>query len=132
MSDSADILPSVGVFWRLEDGCGGHRLLTSSVPITEAVSYGDCLTFPTSHYDIWEGWREMAESQRAHARILETVTWREYDEVPRGRVVYHCPDSTFWLYADRRLQGSETVVEVRSRFGLKDCRVQIRSDAHYR
>jgi hypothetical protein len=32
------------------------------------------------------------------------IAWTEYDDWPRGRVVYQKPTQLFVLYADRRLQ----------------------------
>lgn len=117
--------PCVGVFWgEPMDQHGGFRLLRATTPLETAERYGECLTFALGHAEVWTNWRR----QRLSAFILAN----EYDEVPRGRVVYHEPTKAFWIYADRRLRGAAFISDVLLEFGLESQAVDLRSDFHYR
>jgi hypothetical protein len=75
----------VGIFWLV-----GDHLIIDASPLSEAEPYGDSLTHRNSHIDYW------TERQR-----LRTVPRDvEYEEHPRGRVVYYVKTKRFALYAD--------------------------------
>ena len=63
------------------------------------------------------------------ARIAPT----EYDQWPRGRIVYETPTRHFVIYADRRLQKPDIIDALKTAFGLTESKliVRIRSDSHY-
>ena len=67
-------IPEVGVFWI--DNAG--LMFAESVSLREAEDYGDFKIFEGSHIDVWE------------KAIRAVSKWRglEYEDVPRGRVVY--------------------------------------------
>jgi hypothetical protein len=56
----------------------------------------------------------------------------EYDDWPRGRIVYETLATRFVLYADRRLQTPEVIDALKTVFGLIKVEVIVRSDLHYR
>jgi hypothetical protein len=56
----------------------------------------------------------------------------EYDQWPRGRIVYETPARRFVLYADRRLQKPGIIDALKAAFGLNQAEVIVRSDDHYR
>ena len=124
--------PSVGIFWRVSADAGGSCLIADSVPLQKAEAYGDCLTYPGSHYDVWERCRRRGQAKSSGHDIPRSVIENEYETFPRGRIVFHQPSQTFWIYADRRIQKWETLEEIRARFGLLEARCETRSDAHYR
>jgi hypothetical protein len=78
----------LGIFW-LVDG----KLLIDSAPLSECEQYGDHLNYPGSHIDVWEQW----------LRIGKVPAPSEYEEFPRGRVIYSTRTSTrtFTILADR-------------------------------
>lgn len=124
--------PSVGIFWRASNDDGGFRLLTDSAPLQDAEPYGDCLTHPRGHHEVWERWRSSRTVKAGSLAIPRWVVENEYETFPRGRIVFHRPSETFWIYADRRLQRPEIIAEIRAAFDLEDVRSEVRSDAHYR
>jgi len=69
-----DPMPEVGLFWMSRDGKLFHKC---SVGLREAHDYGAVKMFDVSHHEVW------GDAVREHP------AWRgkEYDEVPRGRVV---------------------------------------------
>jgi hypothetical protein len=61
-------------------------------------------------------------------RIVST----EYDEWPRGRIVYETMSQRFVIFADRRLQAPDTIDAIKTAFGLGEATVIVKSDLHYR
>jgi len=119
--------PAVGIFWRVED-----TLVIDRSTLDAAEPYGDCLTHAAGHYDRWEEWRALSRVQRTSAGYPERIASSEYDQWPRGRIVYEKLDRRFVLYADRRLQQPEIVDVLIATFGLRDAEVVVKSDSHYR
>lgn len=117
--------PCVGVFWGVCSADGEFRPLIEHVPLSDAEPYGECLTFAPGHSDVWRRLRRMGA-------LPSAICGFGYDEVPRGRVVYHEPSRTFWIYADRRLQGAAFVAQIMRAFGLVGRAAELRSDSHYR
>lgn len=60
------------------------------------------------------------------------VRRHEYDDVPRGRVVYQTDERVFWIYADRTLLNLAAISEVKALFGLEGIDCILRTDPHYR
>ena len=93
--------PRVGIFWLLGNG----SLLVDSTPLAEAEPYGECLTHPRSHIDQW------AEFQRNAIVPRDT----EYEEMPRGRVVYDATTEAvydLWRSLHFAQQGNNTETHV--------------------
>ncbi|RVU14215.1 hypothetical protein EOE48_24220 [Methylobacterium oryzihabitans] len=125
------IEPSVGIFWGVPDG-GRTVLVTDHTPLTEAEVYGDCLTHPRGHHEVWEAWRKLGATALRRCGLPPAIVSHEYEAFPRGRVVYMREPALFTLYADRRLQRPETIADILQLFGLNGQTHTVRSDAHYR
>jgi hypothetical protein len=123
--------PSVGIFWRVPDG-GQTVLIMDRTTLAEAESYGDCLTHPRGHHEVWEAWRRLGATALRRGGLPPAITQYEYEALPRGRVVYMRGPALFTLYADRRLQRPETIAELVQLFGLFGERHVVLSDADYR
>ena len=75
------------------------------------------LTCPHGHYEVWEQWQETARSDRSGLDSL--IATDEYEEWPRGRIVYSSPHDRFVLYADAQiLRRPDLLATIRERFGL--------------
>jgi hypothetical protein len=121
------IQPSLGIFWRV----AGVLVIDRST-LEEGEPYGDCLTHAAGHYERWENWQALgAEGLRAIG-FPDRIASTEYDEWPRGRIVYETPAKRFVLYADRRLQEADTIDALKTAFGLLEADVVMMSDSHYR
>jgi len=107
----------VGIFWLLNG-----KLLIDSTPLDEAERYGDFLTHPRGHAEVWEDY------QRNGTVFPET----EYEEPPRGRVMYSTKTRLFTLLADRCiLKRMALVTQIKEEMHLpKD--TKIGGDSHYR
>ncbi len=110
-------VPEVGIFWLYQ-----QKLLKSAVPLADGMEYGEFINGPTGHYEYWG---------KASNRIPE-VRDREYDQVPRGRVVYSMKEKTFYVYASKKTIGSSALKDrIASAFRLADETIAFRSDEHY-
>ncbi len=124
---SAARTPSVGIFWRVSG-----QLVADCSALNEAEQYGDCITHAAGHYERWQEWQALGAARLAARGYPGQIISTEYDEWPRGRVVYETPHNRFILYADRRLQHPEIVGAIKKAFGLGDVETVVRSDSHYR
>jgi hypothetical protein len=79
-------VPNVGIFWVL-----GKRILIDGTPITDAESYSDFKIHDRGHDKVWEGYQKAAV-------VSEDL---EYEDVPRGRVMYNTKTGQYLLLADR-------------------------------
>jgi hypothetical protein len=107
----------VGIFWLLNG-----KPLIDSTPLSKAEHYGDSLGHPTGHLDHW------TLLQRTGAVPPEV----EYEEFPRGRVMYHPASEEFTILADRCiLDREELIAQIKDALHLpKNTRLD--TDPHYR
>ena len=54
----------------------------------------------------------MSASKLKLTGLPAVVSGSEYEEFPRGRVVYNVPGTLFTIYADRRLQGPPIIAAI--------------------
>jgi hypothetical protein len=107
-------------------------LVTDSVPLAEAEPYGDCLTHPRGHYEMWDRWRRAGTAWLRVKGLPTAICQTEYEEHPRGRIVYERSADLFVIYADRRLQTAEVMRLIVEAFRLTGEQFVVRSDDHYR
>jgi hypothetical protein len=119
--------PTVGIFWRVN----GVLVIDRST-LDAAEPYGDCITHAAGHYERWQEWQALGIAGLVATGYPNSILSSEYDQWPRGRIVYETPTRRFVLYADRRLQKPDIINALKAAFGLKQARVIVRSDAHYR
>jgi hypothetical protein len=123
----------VGIFWAVQEKGSAAVILDHRCPISEAEPYGDMLTCPHGHYEAWEQWRKNARNDRSGLAFL--IATDEYEEWPRGRIVYSSPHDHFVLYADAQiLSRPDLLTIIHEKFGLPADRTQItqtKRDSHY-
>jgi len=109
---------TVGIFWVV-----GTRLILDSSPLNEAEPYCDNLTYRKSHIDRW------TELQQVGVAPLDV----EYEEPPRGRVVFNMKTHRFTLYADRCILEKKAMLSrIVKTMGLPVGEIDIVTDCHYR
>jgi len=118
----------VGIFWMVLAG-GLPHLLAASCPVSEAEPYGDCQTFGPGHYDIWSGWRR---SRTLEGKFRAVAVAYEYEDWPRGRVVFDRAQNRFVLYTDRKLMRPDILSRIAARFLIPLAMTIVAADAHYR
>ena len=110
--------PMVGIFWHFND-C----LITDCTPLSEAEPYGECLTHPRGHLDWW------TKLQRNREVPIDV----EYEEPPRGRVIFDRRRERFLLLADACiLRRSDLVYKIMAALHLPPEKTDLDRDAHYR
>ena len=110
--------PHVGIFWVVES-----RLVIDSTPLSQAEPYGDHLTHARGHVEVWEHY------QRAGVVPIDM----EYEESPRGRVIYHTKTRRFTFLADPCILKDEGVVrKIMAGMNLPSKNTDKRTDSHYR
>jgi hypothetical protein len=119
--------PSLGIFWRV----AGVLVIDSSI-LDEGEPYGDCITHAAGHYERWEDWRALGAERLRASGFPDRIASSEYDEWPRGRIVYETLAQRFVLYADRRLQTPSLIDALKTAFGLHEADGIVMSDPHYR
>ena len=129
---SAADAPCVGIVWGLHDGAGPLALALDRTPLAEAEAYGDFLTHPRGHHEVWEAWRRLGPAGLARRGLPVPIAWHEYEYFPRGRVVFDVGTGRFTLRADPRLRAPDVLPRVLRAFGLDPARCDSRSDPHYR
>ena len=123
---------SVGIFWGIPNPDHSWSILIDKSSLADAEPYGDFLTHPRGHYDVWSNWQTLNAAALAKDDIPQAVTHHEYEEFPRGRIVYHVKTRHFIIYADRRLQRTEVLSDITNLFAIAPGTFVVRSDAHYR
>ncbi len=109
--------PHVGIFWLV-----GEKLLFDTTPLSRAEEYGECRIHSGNHVSVWERFR--------FARTVPQEM--EYEEPPRGRVVFNAKKSEFSLLADRCiLRWKDLVTTIRRQMHLPK-NTTVDTDSHYR
>lgn len=108
--------PKVGIFWVFR-----RRLLMAACPVEDGVECSGAIDSRHDHVDYWK------VLQRRHPELRAL----EYEQVPRGRVVFFQSDQRFCVYLDERLRTPALQQRVRKAFDLPASRTRFESDPHY-
>lgn len=120
----------VGIFWLVGGVDGQVGLLRQTVSLKEAEDYGDCLTFGEGHYETWLAWQSgLLRCDAVTPALLRAIAEAEYEEWPRGRIVYERTPDRFLIYGDRQAFPYRSRIE--ASFGLASARTEMRTDPHY-
>lgn len=122
--------PLVGIFWSINVAGRETALLLHAVPLGDAEEYGDFLNYG-GHYEYWDRLAQLGAGELRRRGLPTAPAWSEYEEWPRGRVVFHRPTQRFILYADRKLQKATVVNDIAKAFHLANGAFEVRSDRHY-
>jgi len=110
--------PKVGIFWLV-----GGKLMVDVTPTSHAETYGECLGHAKGHFEYW--------TELQHAGVISQNT--EYEDPPRGRVVFNVRTRKYILYADKCIRKKSKVVrKILRDFGLPEDGTILSSDEHYR
>jgi hypothetical protein len=78
--------PAVGIFWLVS----GILVIDRST-LDKAETYGECLTHAGCHYERWQEWQALGGTSLVSNGYPVAIASTEYDEWPRGRIVYETP-----------------------------------------
>ena len=121
----------LGPFWVVEDR-GSAALIAHAVPLEQATPYGDMLTVDTGHFEYWSELARRGAYPLREAGIPTAPVWSEYEEWPRGRVLYDLTAQRFVIRADRQLHRPAFVRLIADRFRIALAGTVILPDDHYR
>jgi hypothetical protein len=121
----------VGPFWVVEHR-GRAVLIAHAVPLAQAVPYGDMLTVEMGHFEFWSELAQRGTRTLSAAGLPTAPVWSEYEEWPRGRVLYDCLARAFVMRADRQLLGTAFRRLIAAGFDIPLVGTKILSDEHYR
>lgn len=107
----------VGIFWLLHD-----TLLTDCTPLSLAEDYGEFKIHSGNHISVWEKFQQNGTAPSE----------MEYEEAPRGRVMYTTRTRQFIFLADRCiLKRTDLVAKIKKEMHLPKS-TKIGEDSHYR
>ena len=111
-------IPHVGIFWFDLDG---PKIYSRKVSMRNAENFAGNKIGPDTHYETWRSVKR------------ENSSWvdMDYDEVPRGRVVFEVSgrDSGFVIYLPKELNSVKSLI--RKHFDIPSGRVRFEHDEHY-
>lgn len=109
--------PHVGIFWLFRG-----EVLFDTTPLSEAETFGDFRIHSGNHISVCERFRL--------ARMVPPEI--EYEEYPRGRVVFDSKSKLFNLLADRCiLRRKDILAKIKKQMHLPKTTVE-GTDSHYR
>ena len=121
----------VGPFWIVEEG-GRPAIVALTVPLEQADPYGDMLTVDTGHLQHWSQLGRRGAAALRAAGLPTAPVWSEYEEWPRGRVLYECTTRRFVIRADRQLHYPAFLRLIAECFCIDLPATTVLSDDHYR
>jgi hypothetical protein len=108
--------PKVGIFWIYRG-----RLLMTAVPVADGLTYGDAIHSRIDHVKFWP----------LLQRRIKALRDLEYEQVPRGRVVFQGAQNRFSVYMDTKLHSQHTKRLLLKEFSLPRGRTDFLTDPHY-
>jgi hypothetical protein len=108
----------VGIFWLFQ-----NRVILDASLLSAAEAYGDCLNHHLSHIDYWA----------QHQLLGDLPRDIEYEEYPRGRVVFHTKTRRYSFCADRCILRKKSIVSrIMKAMHLTAAMTDVLTDSHYR
>lgn len=108
--------PHVGIFWVFKG-----RLFKSSCPVKDGVAYADVINGQHDHVDYWLVLQEQNPELGPY----------EYENVPRGRVMFFKRRKQFRVLMDKRLHTPRIKQSLLREFSLPKSQTVFGLDPHY-
>lgn len=121
----------VGFFWIVPDRLWQDAILGEAIDLSQAEAYGEALTHPGGHYDFWQQMKARGPAWLRARNISGRLLATEYEDWPRGRLVFFPAENAFTLSADRRIVTPSRLNKVRSMFEVPELNLNMRGDSHY-
>ncbi len=110
--------PLVGIFWLVK-----QNLLIDSTLLSAAEEYDHFKIHSGNHISVWEKFQQNGTAPRE----------MEYEEAPRGRVMYNTKTRRFTLLADKCILKDKRIVsKIMSEMNLPSKNTDKGTDSHYR
>ncbi len=121
----------VGLFWVVDDE-GTTVVVGHGVAMNQAERYGDMLTVDVGHLEYWSSLARRGARSLREAGLPSAPVWSEYEEWPRGRVLYDCLARRYVIRADKQLHHPAFVRLIADRFCVRGLNLMVLPDDHYR
>ena len=109
----------VGIFWVYRG-----TVLGRPVKLEAGEAFGEFIDSPEGHVHVWE-------ETNGFSQQFPELAGRDYETVPRGRVLFNCDEKQFVVYLDSVLMNDETKVALKTAFSLEDADCTFLADSHY-
>ena len=106
----------VGIFWVFNG-----KVLAATYPLQDGQKYGDAINGLTDHVKYWPQFQKR----------LPALRHLEYQDVPRGRVLFMRPTKKYHVYMDKVLHYLKTKRALLKKFELPLRTTRFLMDAHY-
>ena len=130
-SQEASHRGKVGFFWIVPDRLGQDAIIGEAIDLAKAETYGEALTHPLGHYDYWNLLKARGPAWLRVRNLSGRLLATEYEDWPRGRLVFFPAQNSFTLLADRRILRPSRLMMVWAMFKVAEHRVDLRRDGHY-
>jgi hypothetical protein len=120
MNKAISINPKIGIFWLYQNTVLGQAIDLSAGE--EGVP--GLLDSPATHVHLWERIRNQSTT-------FPELRHEEYDQIPRGRVLWLTHKDQAIVYMDTKLFNLEDMALITSFFSLGEVSVSWQRDAHY-
>lgn len=121
----------VGLFWVVEY-LGAPKPIILAKPAVDAADYAGMLTIDEGHAEYWSELAQRGAAGLRTAQIPPAPIWSEYDEWPRGRVMFDLAQARYVVRADRKLHRPALLGLIVMAFGLGEQDYRVLPDEHYR
>ncbi|EWH10114.1 hypothetical protein DS2_09217 [Catenovulum agarivorans DS-2] len=110
----------IGIFWLYK-----QQIIGRAIDINQGIEgYKNIIDSPDTHIDLWE------HSGYLREQYPEIIHY-EYQQLPRGRVLYHQKNQFPIVYMDKQLHNEPTQRLIRDFFALGERPVSWNRDEHY-
>lgn len=106
----------LGIFWYWN-----QKLLCVKQSASMADSTNGMIDSHLTHVKEWASFQE----KHSELRLVE------YEEIPRGRIIYEIKTKIFWVFMDKTLFSARFKNKLIETFQLPSARVQFSRDPHY-
>ena len=110
--------PAVGIFFWYE-----NQLFIDDLPTAEAQPYAG--TFKNGNSEHMSFWRNLKRAGLVDQHM-------EYDQIPRGRVVYVIPDDRYYIWLDKCIKKEKIIDQIVKEFNIPLKKYTVGEDAHYK
>jgi len=107
----------IGIFWVV----GGCEVDGYKETIPDGIKYGDTIQPSRDHYEYWD---EFTRDYPMFKRF-------EYDQIPRGRVVYFPKEEKFRIITSKEVARDRCLINAVRKFYRLIGKVEVITDEHY-
>ena len=121
--------PHVGIFWIVDSCIQPPQPVIDLTPISMAEPYGEALTHPRGHYEVWSAWQNLGVTGLRRKGLPQEIYSNDYEVFTRGRVVYFAKTNKYIIYIGRILNTNK--IDIYKVFNLDKYNSIIKFDSHY-